>query len=195
MKIPDGCMAFASPAEWRRWLEEHHASEQEAWLFISRKRATGLFLGLEEAVEEALCFGWIDAALKPIDKESYALRFSPRKSNSIWSVNNQQRVEKLIQEGRMTPAGMEKVIEAKESGEWEAAMAREDVSSVPDDLVQALEDDDAWIAFENWPTSQKKQYLYWLESAKKPETRERRIQTIVKLVSRGKLKNPKNDWF
>lgn len=179
-------MAFASREAWRAWLEEHHATQKEAWLLISRKGASRRFLVLEEAVEEALCFGWIDGALKPINEEMYALRFCPRKPNSIWSVNNQRRVEKLIQEDRMTPAGLEKIIEAKETGEWDAAIVREDVSSVPDDLVQALENNDAWIAFENWPASQKKQYLYWLETAKRMTTREKRIQAIVRMAKRGR---------
>ena len=139
---------------------------------------------LGEAVDEALCFGWIYAFLKPINSQSYILRFSPRKPNSIWSVNNQRRAEKLIREGRMTPAGLEKIIEAKENGEWEAAIAREDVSSVPDDLVQEVENNDAWIAFENWPASKKKQYLYWLESAKRSETRKKRIHAIVEKAKR-----------
>ncbi len=175
-------MAFASQEEWRAWLEVHHASEQEAWLLISRKAAARKFLMLGEAVEEALCFGWIHNTLQPINKGTYALRFSPRKPGGVWSVNNQRRVEKLIQDGRMTSAGMEKIAQAKASGEWEAAIAREDVSSVPDDLVQALEENDAWIAFENWPASQKMSYLYWLEIAKRPETREKRIQAIVELA-------------
>ncbi len=85
----------------------------------------------------------------------------------------------------MTPAGMEKIAEAKETGEWEAAIEREDVSSAPDDLVQALEEEDAWLAFEQWPASQKKMYLYWLESAKRPETREKRILAIVRMAKRG----------
>jgi uncharacterized protein YdeI (YjbR/CyaY-like superfamily) len=185
MKIPDQCMAFTNREEWRAWLEVHHATEQEAWLLISRKGASNPHLWLKEANEEALCFGWIHGALQPINKETYALRFSPRKPNSIWSVNNQRRVEKLIQEGRMTLAGLEKILEAKESGEWEAAIVREDVSSVPDDLVQELEENDAWLAFENWPASQKKQYLYWLENAKRLETREYRIKAIVEKAKRG----------
>jgi uncharacterized protein YdeI (YjbR/CyaY-like superfamily) len=90
----------------------------------------------------------------------------------------------VFADGKEWRAGLEKILEAKESGEWDAAIAREDVSSVPDDLVQALEENDAWIAFENWPASQKKQYLYWLESAKKPETREKRIQAIVEKAKR-----------
>ncbi len=93
----------------------------------------------------------------------------------------------MIQEGRMTPAGLEKIMEAKESGEWEAAIAREDVSSVPDDLVQGLEENDAWIFFDRWPASQKKQYLYWLESAKKQETRDKRVHAIVEMAKRGRL--------
>jgi uncharacterized protein YdeI (YjbR/CyaY-like superfamily) len=183
-KSPDHCIAFANRDEWRAWLEQHHATEQEAWLLIRRKGGSEQYLALGEAVDEALCFGWIDGALKPINKATYALRFSPRRSNSIWSINNQRRVEKLIRQGRMTPAGLEKITQAKESGEWDAAVAREDVSSVPDDLVQELENNDAWITFENLPASQKKQYLYWLESAKRPATREKRIRAIVEMAKR-----------
>ncbi len=176
-------MVFTNRQEWRAWLEEHHATEKEAWLLIGRKAATRPCLRLKEANEEALCFGWIHGALLPINAETYALRFSPRKPNSIWSVDNQQRVEKLIQEVRMTPAGLEKIAEAQESGEWEAAIAREDVSSVPDDLVQALEEADAWFAFEQWPASKKMQYLYWLEIAKRQQTREKRIRAIVEMAN------------
>ncbi len=186
MKHADLYKVFQNRDEWRAWLEGHHSTEKEAWLLIGRKGTSKPYLGLEEAIEEALCFGWIHGALEPIDKETYGLRFSPRQPNSIWSVNNQRRVEKLIKEGRMTPAGMEKIVEAKESGEWEAAKEREDVSSVPDDLVQALEENDAWLAFENWPASQKVQYLYWLESAKRPETREKRIKAIVEKARWGR---------
>ncbi len=184
-KIPDGCLAFTNREAWRTWLAERHAASPGVWLLINRKAAPRQFLRLEEAVEEALCFGWIDGALRPINAETYTLRFSPRKPHSIWSVNNQRRVEELIQQGRMTPAGMEKIAEAKASGEWEAAAAREDVSSVPDDLVQALEEGDAWFAFERWPSSRKMQYLYWLDSAKRLETRQKRIQAIVELAKRG----------
>jgi uncharacterized protein YdeI (YjbR/CyaY-like superfamily) len=185
-KLQDKCMEFRKPDEWRTWLEGHHTTDQEAWLIISRKAGGRQFLLLGEAIDEALCFGWIHGSLQPINKETYALRFSPRKRNSIWSVNNQQRVEKLIQQGRMTQAGMEKIIEAKENGEWEAAILREDISSVPDDLVQALEENDVWLAYEQWPDSKKKQYLYWLESAKRPMTREKRLLAILEKVRRGR---------
>jgi uncharacterized protein YdeI (YjbR/CyaY-like superfamily) len=188
-KTPDHWIAFTALNEWRVWLTEHHASESLVWLLIARKGSSQQLLTLEEAVEEALCFGWIDGALKPVDKETYLLRFTPRSPTSIWSVNNQQRVERLIQDGRMTSAGLKKISEAKESGEWEAAILREDVSSVPDDLVQELDSNDAWLAFEKWPASQKKQYIYWLESAKRPETREKRVQAIVE-----KAKRRRHQW-
>ncbi len=187
-KFPETCLSFSNRAEWLAWLDGHHATEKEAWLLIRRKGGKRQILILGEAVEEALCFGWIDGALQPINAETYALRFSPRKPGSIWSVNNQRRVEKLIREGRMTPAGLEKIKAAKESGEWEAAAAREDVSSVPDDLVQALEEADAWLAFDQWPASQKMQYLYWLEIAKRPETREKRIRAIVEKAKRDEFR-------
>jgi uncharacterized protein YdeI (YjbR/CyaY-like superfamily) len=180
--VPGQRMLFTRREAWRAWLEAHHADSQEAWLLIGRKNSSSECLKLEAAVEEALCFGWIHGALQPVDQATYSLRFSPRKSTSIWSVHNQARVEKLIREGRMTPAGLEAISQAKRSGEWEAAILREDVSSVPDDLVQALEENDAWLVFDNWPASQKKMYLYWLESAKRPETREKRIQAILKKV-------------
>ncbi len=92
----------------------------------------------------------------------------------------------------MTPEGLEKISAAKASGEWEAAIIREDVSSVPDDLVQELEENDAWLAFENWPASQKKQYIYWLESAKRPETRQKRLRAIVEKVKMGRWRQARN---
>lgn len=183
MKTPDERLAFAGRDEWRAWLQEHHATERQAWLLHNKAKATQRYVTYEEAVEEALCFGWIDGLLKSVDGESYSLRYSPRKRGSVWSASNKRRVEKLIQEGRMTPAGLAKVAEAQESGEWDAATAREDVSAVPADLAQELRSKGAWDAFEKWPASRKKQYLSWLNRAKKPETRAKRIQAIVDLAA------------
>lgn len=181
MKRPDTYLTFANREAWRSWLEAHHATAQEAWLLHSKKKATKQFLTYEEAVEEALCFGWIDGLLRSIDDESYVLRYSPRTRRSVWSESNKRRVEKLIEEGRMTAAGYEKIIEAKANGEWDAATARENVSALPADLTQALTCNDAWTSFEKWPTSRKKQYLSWLNSARRPETRQKRIQAIVEM--------------
>jgi len=187
MKIPDQCLGFSSREAWRAWLVEHHASAQEAWLLHSKKNTPKRYLTYEEALEEALCFGWIDGKLKSIDSESFALRYSPRTSRSIWSVSNQQRVERLIQEGRMAAAGLEKIAEAKANGEWQAAIDREDVDAIPEDLLQELKRNNAWVSFRNWSASKKKQHLYWLNSAKRPETRQKRIQAIVEMAKSENL--------
>ena len=183
MKGPDKCLTFASREEWRAWLEEHHAIDQEAWLFHFKKKVAKRALTYEEAVEEALCFGWIDGLLHSIDSEKYALRYSPRKSRSVWSEANKRRVEKLINEGRMTAAGLEKITEAKENGEWDAATAREDVTAIPADLAQELKKNKVLASFNKWPASRKRRYLYWLSSARKLETRQKRVQAIVKLAT------------
>lgn len=183
MQVPDSYLTFASREAWRAWLEAHHAIAQEAWLLHSKKKAVKRFLTYEEAVEEALCFGWIDGLLRSIDDESYVLRYSPRTRRSVWSETNKRRVEKLIGEERMTAAGYEKIAEAKANGEWDAATAREDVGALPEDLIQELTSNDAWASFEKWPASRKKQYLYWLNSARRPETRQKRIQAIVEMAA------------
>lgn len=189
MGISDQCLTFANRDEWRSWLEAHHATEREAWLLHSKTKAAQRSVTYEEAVEEALCFGWIDGLLRSVDAETYALRYSPRKRGSVWAVSNKHRVEKLIREGRMTAAGLEKVAEARESGEWDAATAREDVSAIPADLAQELEKSAGWASFDQWPASRKKQYLYWLSSARRPETRRKRIQAIVAMAATGENEN------
>jgi uncharacterized protein YdeI (YjbR/CyaY-like superfamily) len=178
-KMPDNRLAFANREEWRAWLAEHHATEQEAWVLHYKKAAQRPGLTYEEAVEEALCFGWIDGLLRSVDDERYALRYSPRKRGSVWAESNKRRVEKLIREGRMTAAGLEKVAEAKANGEWDAATAREDVSAIPADLAEELDKNKALEFFGDWPASRKKQYLHWVNSAKRPDTRQKRIRAIV----------------
>ncbi len=184
MKPSEKPLEFASRAEWRAWLETHHATEPEAWLLVCKKRTAGSGLTLEAANEEAVCFGWVDSVLKPVDQEKFALRYSPRRAKSIWSESNKRRAAKLIREGRMTDAGLAAIRRAKASGEWEAATAREDVSTIPPDLARELrKDKTAQASFQHWPPSRKKQYLYWLSSAKRAETRQKRIQAIVRLAA------------
>jgi uncharacterized protein YdeI (YjbR/CyaY-like superfamily) len=170
--------------QWRAWLDENHAGEKEAWLVIQKHHVARAGVSYEEAVEEALCFGWIDGRMKSVDADTYVLRFSPRKRRSIWSASNQKRVESLIAQGRMTEAGMAKVREAKENGEWEAAIRRENTSSLPDDLRAALAGNaSAQANFERLPPSQKKQFLYWISTAKTEETRQRRIRKTIEMAA------------
>jgi uncharacterized protein YdeI (YjbR/CyaY-like superfamily) len=107
-----------SAVEWRAWLEEHHSSEKEAWVVFYRKHTGKPWLTYEEAMDGALSFGWVDSVMRRIDDASYALRYSPRRKGSNWSESNRNRVARLIEEGRMTEAGMAKVEEAKRNGKW-----------------------------------------------------------------------------
>jgi uncharacterized protein YdeI (YjbR/CyaY-like superfamily) len=141
---------------------------------------------LSEAVEEALCFGWIDGQLRRIDGESHALRFTPRGRRSVWAQSNKDRVERLIREGKMTPAGLAAVEAAKASGEWEAASAREDDQAVPEDLGRALRKAGTEEAFMSMPPSHRKQYLYWVNEARRDETRQWRIVETVRRVREGR---------
>ena len=124
MKITGDLLAFATVEEWRAWLEEHHADEDGAWLTISKKGATTSSVALVPATEEALCFGWIDSAMQPIDHECYALRYTPRRKGSDWSAVNRARAQRLIEEGRMTDAGLAAIEEAKRDGRWESNETR-----------------------------------------------------------------------
>jgi uncharacterized protein YdeI (YjbR/CyaY-like superfamily) len=119
MEITGDPLAFPTGEEWRTWLEAHHASAEEAWVLIAKKHGAAPLLSLVEATEEALCFGWIDSAMRPIDAARFALRYTPRRQASNWSPTNRARVERLIEEGRMADAGFAAIEEAKRNGRWD----------------------------------------------------------------------------
>jgi uncharacterized protein YdeI (YjbR/CyaY-like superfamily) len=184
MKPPDHPLHCQDRDEWRRWLQDHHTLEKEAWLAVLKNKTPRPGVYYEEAVEEAVCFGWIDGLARSAAPGYYHQRFSPRKPGSVWSVSNQQRVERLLAQGKMTEAGMARVREAQENGQWQAAIQRQDVSSLPDDLRQALEANPAAQAnFAKYPASQVKQFLYWLSSAKTEATRQKRLRQIVEMAA------------
>ena len=185
---------FATRAAWRVWLAKNHDKAASIWLAHYKKGVGKRSVSYGEAVEEALCFGWIDGLTKGIDAEKFAQRYSPRKPGSVWSVSNIARVERLIAERRMTPAGMAHVELAKLNGEWDAALAREDVDTVPADLERALRRRGLWADYSAWAPSHKKQYLYWLSSAKRPETRQKRLEAIVEAAfSMAAAKNKRGE--
>ncbi len=174
------CLEYHHRDLWRRWLKENHASESEAWVILYKKKFQDEGLNLNESIEEALCFGWIDSTLRSIDEKRIALRFSPRKRNSIWSMSNIDRVGKLIAEGKMTDAGMAKIAEAKENGQWAAAIRREQVDIIPEELETALRGEKGALStYSALPDSRKKQYIFWLQTAKREDTKQRRIQRII----------------
>jgi len=177
-------LTFPNRAAWRNWLELNHSDAEEAWLVLRKKTAEGASLSLEEAVREALCFGWIDGKLKSLDRARYSLRFSPRKPNSVWSISNVRRVGELISEGLMKEAGLQRMAEGHLSGQWEAAVRREQVDLIPSDLAKALRRRKGAIgAYRNLAPSRRKQLLHWLMTSKRPETREKRIEAIVEEVT------------
>jgi uncharacterized protein YdeI (YjbR/CyaY-like superfamily) len=169
---------------WRVWLEKHHATSSGIWLVFAKKHTKLPSLSYEDAVEEALCFGWIDSLVKSIDDRFHQQMFTPRKARSIWSAPNRARAARLIKLGLMSAAGLAAVALAKKAGTW-TAHAHVEALTVPPELKAAL--DANAEAKRHWPTyseSARKSFLYGLNNAKRPETRERRIRDIVDLVAR-----------
>ena len=171
---------FHDRDEWRAWLKENHRSESEVWLVYYKVHVNKESIRYDEAVEEALCFGWIDSQVKRIDDEKYMQRYTPRRDDSNWSASNKARVQKLIQQGLMTQAGLEKIEIAKHNKSWDRLTEIESEIRIPDDLAVALSANPA--AMDNYnklAPSHKKQYLWWLKNAKRASTRQKRIQEIV----------------
>jgi uncharacterized protein YdeI (YjbR/CyaY-like superfamily) len=171
---------------WRHWLEKNHAKSPGVWLIYYKKTSGKKRLDYNDAVEEALCFGWIDSTLRPIDDEKYMQRFTPRKPKSGWSGLNKQRIKKMIEQDLMTPAGLDKIEIAKKDGSWES-LDHIDAVELPDDFEKALsKNKTAKMNFENFPLFTKKQFLYHINSAKRPETRKERIKLSVNMAAANK---------
>ncbi len=172
---------------WRAWLEKNHDTKREIWLVFYKKHTNRPSLPYEEAVEESLCFGWIDSLVKRVDDDRYVQKFSPRKRNSTWSALNKKRVQKLIKEGRMTEAGLKAIEAGKQSGSWHALDNVDKLRKIPPDLAKSLSaDTEAARYFKTLTSTAKKQFLWWIESAKKEKTRKKRIAMTVSLASKGK---------
>jgi len=175
----------ADRSAWREWLAAHHQSRARVWLLLHKKHVQEPGVRYDEAVEEALCWGWIDGLTNAWDERSYAVRFTPRRPGSVWSESNAERVGRMIAEGRMTPAGMALVEEARRRGTWDlAATPRLDVT--PPDLGAALAGVPAALErWESWPAGPRRQYIHWVLNAKRPETRARRIDAVVGRAAAG----------
>jgi uncharacterized protein YdeI (YjbR/CyaY-like superfamily) len=172
-----------SRAEWRQWLAANHTRTEGIWL-ISYKKATGKpAVTYDESVEEALCFGWIDSKGNKLDDERSMLWFAPRKPRTGWSKPNKERVERLIQAGLMTPAGLAKIENAKADGSW-SALDGVEALEIPPDLAAALAANPAAEQnFTAFPRSAKRGILEWIQNAKRPETRANRIAETVRLAA------------
>ncbi len=187
--MPQEPIFFKDKAEWRRWLQKNHNKSSEIWILTYKRYVDKQSLSYEDALEEALCYGWIDSRMRRIDDEKHTWRFTPRKPNSIWSLSNRRRAEKLIMQGRMTEPGMGKIDAAKKSGKWDDAYRPSKPPKIPDYLKEALmKDDRAWRNFQALAGSYRHTYIHWVASAKREETRERRIKEVVRRA-RQNIKN------
>ncbi len=174
---------FANRNEWRKWLELNHNQIDAIWIVYFKKNSNKESVSYNDAVEEALCFGWIDSIVKSVDNEKYKQKYTPRRKNSIWSKVNKNRVEKMVNEGKMTSFGMAKVEEAKMNGQWEKAYGARVKPDLPLDLKEELQKNEmAWKNFNNFADGYQTTYIYWLNSARRPETRIKRLNEIVKLA-------------
>ena len=173
--------------KWREWLGRHYATESGIWLVFYKKGTSKPTIDYEAAVEEALCFGWIDGIIKRIDDEKYVRKFTPRKAKSYWSELNKKRAGKMIKEGRMTTAGLAKIESAKKTGLWEQTGRPKISLDMPLEFTKALDKNKrAKENFEQLAPSYRRNYIGWIQAAKRDETKKKRIKESVLLLAKGK---------
>lgn len=171
--------------EWRNWLEEHHHTDSSVWLIVYQKKSKTPSVRFHDAIEDALCFGWVDSKAITRDDESCYLFFSQRNPKSTWGRINRERAEKMIEQGLMTPSGQALIDLAKKTGTWEA-LADAQNAVIPDDLQQLFNKNEvAFKNFQAFPPSSKRAILEWIAKAKKSETRQQRIIQTVELAAKN----------
>lgn len=187
MEIKDGIKTFyaESQNEWRNWLEQHHQSEKSVWLIIYKKESGTPSVYYSDAVDEAICFGWIDSKPNKRDEDSYYQFFAKRNPKSNWSKVNKEKVAKLLERGLIKPAGMEAIERAKQNGTWNALDEVEEMT-IPEDLQKAFDKNKtAFENFDKFPRSSKRNILEWIMNAKREETRQKRIEETVNLAEKN----------
>ncbi|HYU44283.1 MAG TPA: YdeI/OmpD-associated family protein [Vicinamibacteria bacterium] len=171
---------------WEAWLSKHHAESRGVWLQIEKKAAGRRGLTYAEALEGALCYGWIDSQKRPQDTRSWLQRFGPRRPRSGWSRINTLGAERLIEAGRMKPAGLREVAAARKDGRWQRAYDSPSAATIPADFLQELSrDKKAQSFFEGLNRANVYAIAYRLQTARKPETREKRLRSILAMLARG----------
>ena len=168
--------------EWRRWLEHNYETEKEVWLVYYKKHTGKPAIPYDDSVEEALCFGWIDSIIKRIDEEKFVRKFTPRVNKTKWSQSNKRRVKKMIEKGKMTGAGLEKI----DLDELDKGPQEKKIESIPPFLKEAFIASNVWENFNKLAPTYKRHYVGWITSAKREETRKRRIEEAVKYLRENK---------
>jgi len=184
-------ISFASCNEWEAWLEEHHTAPDGLWLKFAKKGSGLETVTYNQALEVALCYGWIDGQVRKFDEVYYLQRFTPRRPKSRWSKINRQKATELIEQGKMRQAGLREVEQAKADGRWDAAYDSPSTATVPDDLSRKLkENEKAREFFSKLDSRNRYAILYQIQDAKRPETRARRIAKYVALLAEQKKLYP-----
>ena len=172
---------FRSAAAWRKWLAKNHDKSQGEWVHMYKKGAARSGLRYQDALDEALCFGWIDGQIRAVDSDKFRQRWTPRRKDSIWSRVNKAKVKRLVAEGRMTDAGLAAVKVARKTGKWQAAYSNRRSSELHPELQTALKvDAEAWASFSRLAPSYRRIYAGWVADAKRAETRQRRIAAVLR---------------
>jgi uncharacterized protein YdeI (YjbR/CyaY-like superfamily) len=182
----DDSEPFETRAQWRRWLTRNGAKSDGIWMRFAKKGSAAKTISYAEAVEEALCFGWIDSQVRTLDDQFYLQRFTPRRPRGVWSKINVERVERLIAEDRMTPAGLREVEAAKADGRWQQAYKGSATAEPHPDLVAALEKNKAARAlFASLSKTNRYAVIWRVQTARTEATRAKRIAQIVEMLARG----------
>jgi len=185
---------FPDPATWEQWLAEHHAEPAGIWLKLAKKAATEKSVTYEEALDVALCYGWIDSQLRTFDEFYKLQKFTPRRPRSIWSKRNVEKVAVLTEAGRMKPAGLTAVAAAKADGRWERAYSSFSTIKMPADFKATLDASPKAAAMYATLTKTNSYAILWrVERAKKPETRRASIEKIIAMLEDGKTIHPQAD--
>ena len=184
-------LGFASASAWRDWLAGQHAASAGIWLKVPKKGCPEPGVGYTEALDEALCYGWIDGQKRPLDDEHWLQAFTPRKPRSRWSKINCGKAEALIEAGRMRPAGLTEVAKAKADGRWDAAYEAQSTATVPEDLQLALDANPAAAEFfARLDRANRYAVLYRVQEPKRPETRAKRIEKFVAMLEKHETVHP-----
>ncbi len=182
---------FESSKKWEAWLAKNHGKSNAIWLQIFKKGSGQKSVNYAEALDVALCYGWIDGQKNTYDGHSWLQKFTPRRSKSGWSKINTQHVERLIKEGKMKPAGLLQIEAAKQDGRWERAYHSQSNASVPEDFLQELDKNKkAKMFFGTLNKANIYAIVYRLQTAKKPETRQKRMKMILEMLSKGEKFHP-----
>ena len=174
--------------QWRKWLTKKHDMEKNGiWLVFYKKKTSKPSLEYEQAVEEAICFGWVDSIIKKIDEAKYVRKFTPRKADSFWSQLNKKRAERMIKQGLMTKAGLAKIKVAKKTGLWDKDPRPKITFEIPDEFAAALaKNKGAKENFDKLALTYRRHYIGWIVTAKRGQTKKRRIDESIALLEQGK---------